>query len=384
VSSPDKQPWLVERVTGSRFLRDADIGQEVTTALGVVDQAMARQGTLEMYATGSAMSVAAVLGLYLQYVADQVWWGGGSWLSVARPLGLVIGSAGLVSIIHASEKPRLWVKVLMTGVSGAAVLVAASLFWPGGWLGLLTTVGLVAGWFVLTMALTVALTVPAERFFASVRPEPKAELIAEMVKLFAIAADDVYDKDADVPERYVKEAARAASWRSDSKERVRFARAFCYAARRVEQQWPRLASPGMSEVRMQLRERGARIAAGFRRHARDVVLGGSTNDERLAPALAAGVIAACKGSWEELTRAESMPLTRRLVADLAQRLTTVALFVIAALLLPDLLTLTNEATTQLRAGLLVAAVLALTGTPQAAFQKASEKAAEVFGKSPKV
>ncbi|MFI6599158.1 hypothetical protein ACIBHX_23115 [Nonomuraea sp. NPDC050536] len=110
MSSPDKRPWLVERVTRSRFLRDANIGQEITAALRAVDQAMDRQSVFEMYVTGSAMSVAAALGLYLQYAVDQAWWGGGSWWSVARPFGLVIGSVGLISIIIALERARLQVK----------------------------------------------------------------------------------------------------------------------------------------------------------------------------------------------------------------------------------------------------------------------------------
>ncbi len=244
--------------------------------------------------------------------------------------------------------------------------------WPSGSHGIRIDAAVFGAWvlaiFVLIVAIDYALSVWCW-------PDPRDALIIALINAYATAAlgDTPYQTPSST-----QPATCDLPWKRDRKARLALARQLQSAARDIERDMQRIAPRGLPEVRGWLRDYGRRVAAGFRLHARAVLLGGE-QDERLAPALAAGLVATARGQWDELAHAEPTPLRQRLMLLILQRGTVVVALVIAGFWVPSLFS-DAQTQAQVRGAFLAAALLALTA-PRDAIRELRDKARDAL--SPK-
>lgn len=223
------------------------------------------------------------------------------------------------------------------GVTGYILALAAAcgwvvaVHWPSGWRGARINAAFLVGWIVLVI---VGLY-PMFRVEPGRRPDARSYLIVRLVRHLLATAPG---PDRQSRQWLAGQLADTGQW--------------------VERNLPRAAPRRQPEIRSQLADQGRRIAAGFRRHARSVLLGGTQSDEALAPALAAGLVAAVRGDWETLAAAEPEPLRRRVIVMIGQRGGIVVLLaglgVLAGSLVPD-----PQLAGQVRGVLFSSALLAL-------------------------
>lgn len=166
-------------------------------------------------------------------------------------------------------------------------------------------------------------------------------------------------------------AGDPVDWRQSRGARVVLASGLEAAADLAERDFKRIAPRRLALARQQAGELGRRIAAGFRVHAHAVLLGGRERDDRLAPALAGGLVAASRGEWEELAQTEPASAAPRIITAIAQRVVVAALVVGAGLLVAEQFgdVAVQE---QLREVFISASLLALI-TPRSALQGLSDR-----------
>lgn len=202
------------------------------------------------------------------------------------------------------------------------------------------------------------------------RADPRDRLVQALFQAYATAIGVAVDADFPV------------GWRRSCKARVELADGLDAAADAVERNFKRLAPYRLADARREGDALGRRIAAGFRVHAHAVLLGGRERDDRLAPALAAGLVAASRGQWEQLANAEPASAAPRIITSIARRVVVAGLLIGAGLLLAtrfgDI-----RVQDQLRGVFLSAALLALV-TPRSALQEVGDRVRQtVVGADPR-
>ncbi|RIQ30261.1 hypothetical protein DY240_07345 [Jiangella rhizosphaerae] len=196
------------------------------------------------------------------------------------------------------------------------------------------------------------------------RPDPRDRLVEALFETYvaAIGGSDIAT---------VSPPAEAADWRRSRTERVRLARRLEAAAIGVERNLKRVAPIDLADSRKHANDLGGRIAAGFRIHARAVLLGGRERDDALAPALADGLVAASRGRWEELAKAEPASATPRIISSVLERVAIAAVLAGAGLLLAHQFA-DVQVQEQIRGVFFSAAVLAVVA-PRSAVREVADK-----------
>ncbi|PZF80834.1 hypothetical protein [Jiangella anatolica] len=261
-----------------------------------------------------------------------------------------------------ADRQDQWFTMFGPLLNVAVLGVAGLLLWPrepyGDWNVVVPPLA--------TLVVLVGLLLFAEAVvLARHRQDPRDGLVTALYQTYATAVGVAIRADDPV------------DWRQSRRTRADLAGGLNQAAVAAERDFKRIAPHRLADARRRAGDLGQRIAVGFRVHANAVLLGGRDRDDRLAPALAAGLVAASRGQWEELARAEPASAAPRIVTSIVRRVFFAALIVGAGLLLSAPF---DDAgmREQLRGVFLTAALLPLI-TPRSALQQLGDQVRQTAG-----
>lgn len=299
------------------------------------------------------------------------------WLCLlVAPIGLLVPKFGVWTSVRQSDSAgdaptplnRLpsWARFALTAVLALGMLVL--ILWLGRFLLPHWPRGVQGLWAVLVGAVVFFMVVGIvgvgwEMVFGARAPSDfRDQVLLSLFDCVSVARFGIVVRDPQARSTATGngdvEGVAPPSWRADPQKRLAFVARLNTAARYLEGDAVRLAPRSAPEVRADLRDYGRRVAAGFRKHAGAVALGGKRLDDQVVQDLIKEYVAASQGRWLELGTTDAPALTKRLAVQVAQRLAVVGVLVAAALVVTPLIT-EGPAQAQIRGILLGSAVLAL-------------------------
>jgi hypothetical protein len=175
-----------------------------------------------------------------------------------------------------------------------------------------------------------------------------------------------------------------SSWQ-DPYNTTRLLAEFERAARTAEYAFPGRNGRALArdtQTKNWAREKSARLAAGFRLQKRTILLAHEPDaPDAIIQSLCSGLVSACNGNWEELTKSDAPPSGPARLKRLARLLTPPALLAAAAIYIPELAK-TTEVQSTIRVSLIIAAILALITAVSPESGKAADTVQTIVGKLP--
>jgi hypothetical protein len=175
-----------------------------------------------------------------------------------------------------------------------------------------------------------------------------------------------------------------SSWQ-DPYDTTRLLAEFERAARTAEYAFPGRNGRALArdtQTKNWARDKSARLAAGFRLQKRTILLAqGPDASDAIIQSLCSGLVSACNGNWEELTKSDAPPSGPTRLKRLARLLTPPALLAAAAIYIPELAK-TTEIRSAIRVSLIIAAILALITAVSPESEKAADTVQTIVGKLP--